>query len=79
MGKLLWKPTPDVMAHSNIARFMDFVNRKHGLSIQDYWQLHQWSIERVPDFWAALWEFAGIVASRSFDNPVDDLDKFPGT
>jgi len=78
MGKLLWKPTPDVMAHSNMARFMGFVNRKHGLSIQDYWQLHQWSIERVPDFWAALWAFAGIIASRSFDNPVDDLDKFPG-
>jgi acetoacetyl-CoA synthetase len=59
-------------------RFIDFVNRKYGLKIQNYWQLHSWSIEQLADFWAAMWEFTSIMASHNYDTVVDDLDKFPG-
>jgi len=36
------------------------------------------SIEAAPDFWARLWEFAGIKASRGYDQVVDDARKMPG-
>jgi acetoacetyl-CoA synthetase len=40
--------------------------------------LYKWSIDRIPDFWAAMWDFAKIKASRKYDAVVDDLIKFPG-
>ncbi len=43
-----------------------------------YNDLYQWSIDRIPDFWAAMWDFAEIKASRKYDLVVDDLKKFPG-
>ena len=78
MGKLLWTPSPERIEQSNVTRFTDFVNKRFGANVQDYWQLHRWSTEKIPDFWAALWEFTGIVSSHGYDTVVDDLSKFPG-
>lgn len=61
-----------------MVRFIDFVNKTYDLKIQDYWQLYQWSVDRIPDFWAAIWKFAGVIASIGYDTVVDDLGKFPG-
>ncbi len=78
MGELLWSPSQERVNQANITRFIDLVNRKHGLKIQNYWQLHNWSIEKIPDFWAAMWEFGGILFSQGYDRVVDDITKFPG-
>jgi len=40
--------------------------------------LYRWSVEHIPDFWAAMWKFGEIKASREYDTVVDDLSKFPG-
>jgi acetoacetyl-CoA synthetase len=79
MGKLLWKPSEERIKQANMTRFIDFVNKKHGLEINSYSQLYSWSVENIPDFWAAMWEFGGIIASRGYDKVVDDLSSFPGT
>jgi len=61
-----------------MTKFIDFVNRKYGLKIDSYAQLYNWSIENIQDFWAAMWEFGGIKASRRYGKVVDNLSKFPG-
>jgi len=78
MGKLLWTPSPDRVRQANITRFIDFVNNKFGLKIQDYWQLYSWSVDKISDFWSAMWESSGIIASQDYDKVIDDLSKFPG-
>jgi acetoacetyl-CoA synthetase len=78
MGKLLWQPSEERIKEANMTQFIDFVNKKCGLEIDSYAQLYNWSIENIPDFWAAMWEFGGIKASRGYDRVVDDLSKFPG-
>ena len=77
MGKMLWSPSAQRVKDANITRFTHFVNEKYGLRIQDYWQLYSWSVDQVMDFWAAVWEFMGIISSQSYDKVVDDLAKFP--
>jgi len=79
MGKLLWKPSEQRLRQANMTRFIDFANKKYGLKINSYSQLYNWSVEKIPDFWAAMWEFGGIIASRGYDKVVDDLSSFPGT
>ncbi|MFZ5592174.1 MAG: acetoacetate--CoA ligase, partial [Bacillota bacterium] len=78
MSQLLWQPTPEQIAASNMTAFMQYVNRKYQLFIQDYNQLYQWSIDRPADFWAAMWEFGGVIFSRPYSRVVTDLDKMPG-
>ncbi len=79
MRKPLWTPSNKRVREANITRFISFLNEKHGLSIDTYDQLHEWSVDEVSDFWAAVWEFVEMKASRDYDLVIDDLDKFPGT
>jgi acetoacetyl-CoA synthetase len=78
VGELLWSPSQERVRQANISRFIELVNRKYGLKIESYRELYDWSIEKITDFWAAMWEFANIIASRGYDEVVDDLDRFPG-
>jgi len=76
--KPLWVPSKDMIKNANMTRFMQFVNQRHGEDFKSYWDLYQWSINRIPDFWSAVWDFCEIRASRKFDQVVDDLKTFPG-
>ncbi|HUL22350.1 MAG TPA: acetyl-coenzyme A synthetase N-terminal domain-containing protein, partial [Thermodesulfobacteriota bacterium] len=62
-----------------MTRFIDFVNGKFSKKLRNYEDLYQWSVDSIPDFWAAVWDFAGVKASRKWDQVVEDLKKFPGT
>ena len=74
----LWTPSEDQKRDANITRFIQEINRRHGLDLDSYLGLYHWSIEYIPDFWAAMWDFAEIKASKRFDTVVDDTTKFPG-
>jgi len=74
----LWTPPENWIKNANIARFIEYVNRKHGKKFKTYQDLFQWSTESIPDFWARMWEFADIKASRGYDQVVDDWKRMPG-
>jgi acetoacetyl-CoA synthetase len=78
MSRLLWTPSEEKIAKANMTRFIQSVNQKHGTSVRDYPGLYQWSIENIPNFWEAMWEFADIKASRRHDSVVDDIGSMPG-
>ena len=78
MAKLLWKPSEDQISETNMYRFMNFINERYHQNFSDYASLYAWSINNIPDFWAAFWEFAGVIHSESYDQVVDDLNKMPG-
>ena len=76
--KMLWQPSAAFTEKSNMVRFMNEVNRRHGLSLSTYGELWQWSVDHIPEFWGLFWEFAGIIASKPYDRVVDDPGKMPG-
>ena len=76
--KTLWKPDDAFVQQSNMVRFMDEVNQRYGQSLSDYHALWQWSVDNIADFWGLFWEFAGIIASKPYDQVVDDPAKMPG-
>ena len=78
MKKPLWKPTEKHIKNANMTRFMAHINKKHGTQFETYKDLYQWSIDNIPDFWAAMWEYGEIKASQDYETVVDDLGKFPG-
>jgi acetoacetyl-CoA synthetase len=78
MKKALWKPSEERIKQANVTRFIEYVNKKQGKKMGSYFDLCQWSMDQIPDFWARLWEFADIKASRGYDRVVDHFNKFPG-
>nr|NIN53728.1 acetoacetate--CoA ligase [Nitrososphaeria archaeon]NIQ34291.1 acetoacetate--CoA ligase [Nitrososphaeria archaeon] len=78
MGKLLWEPPEEIIKRANMTRFIEYVNKEYSLKIDSYPQLYEWSIENIPDFWSAMWEFGGIICSNRYGKVVDNLNRFPG-
>ncbi|MFX1297585.1 MAG: acetoacetate--CoA ligase, partial [Promethearchaeota archaeon] len=76
--KKLWNPSEEWISSAEVTRFIDLVNKKFKQKIKGGRELYKWSVEKIPDFWEAMWEFGGIVASQTYSSVVDDLEKFPG-
>ncbi|KAH9018699.1 hypothetical protein EDB84DRAFT_1566309 [Lactarius hengduanensis] len=61
-SRLLSKPvTPE---DTNVEVLRRFINRKHGLNLKDYSELHEYSVTDYT-FWLDLWQFLGIISSAS--------------
>jgi len=71
MSKLLWKPDANQAKKTHMYRFMQQVNARYNKDFSNYFQLHQWSIENISDFWAMMWEFADIIASANYTQVID--------
>jgi len=78
MARLLWEPSEQRIKQTNMYRFMNAINEKHQKEFSTYSELHKWSIDHIPEFWEAMWDFADIIASQKADRVVDDLEKMPG-
>ncbi len=78
MLKPLWEPSEQRIKDSNMYRFMQSVNQTHGINCTDYNELYQWSVENIEAFWAEMWRFAGIKASKEYQRVIDDPTRMPG-
>src|SRR5512136_1302856 len=78
MGKLLWEPTEERKKNANITSFIEFVNKRHKQHFRSYKELYDWSVDKIPDFWASVWDFVGVKASRRYATVVDDVTRMPG-
>jgi len=78
MSKLLWEPTEERRRDANITKFIDFVNKRYKQNFHSYKELYDWSVDKIPDFWASVWDFVEVKASKGYEVVVDDEIKLPG-
>jgi acetoacetyl-CoA synthetase len=78
MNKLLWQPTEERIKNTNMHQFMQYIGERYGVSVSSYDDLYRWSISKIPDFWEAIWDHAGVIHSNPYDCVVDDPYKLPG-
>ena len=74
----LWRPSPAAVERSNMTRFARRAEAAAGREFPSYEALHQWSIAEPGAFWAEVWRFADIRASRPAEAAVRHLQRFPG-
>jgi len=79
VAKLLWEASDERKRNANITAFMQAVNEKHGTAFSTYPELYRWSVDNIPAFWELVWDYAGTIASRKYDEVVDDPYRMPGT
>ena len=73
MSEILWQPDAERVAASNLTAFRLWLGATRGITLPDFPFLWRWSIEDLPGFWTALWDFAGIVGERgetALENPT---------
>jgi acetoacetyl-CoA synthetase len=76
--ELIYTPPPGLETNFDI--FRRGINSEKGLALQDYHDLHGFSVESPNDFWMALWRFMEIKASVHPSQAVDEtlkIDQFP--
>lgn len=57
----LWTPAPEHIRRSAMAQFMEAMNTKHGLAMETYLDLSQWSISDLEVFWTDIWQYFDII------------------
>ena len=73
MTEPLWKPDEQAIARANMTRFVEAVRRDWSAPVNDYVELHEWSVARPEQFWAYVVDILNIC----FDRPpqrIVDLD-----
>ncbi len=75
---VVYRPPPGL--RTSLDDFRDRINREFGLSLNDYYDLHDFSIRRLNDFWMSLWNYLPVKASVQPSRAVDEsitIDQFP--
>jgi len=73
----LWEPSPEDRDRAELTRFMRWLGQRHGRRFADYDELWRWSVEELELFWAGIWEFFGVRASRPYRHVLDSR-RMPG-
>ena len=60
-------------------KFMKIINEKNNINIQNFTDLHTWSIENKADFWSAIWDFFNVIGSKGMEPYIDPINKMPGS
>ena len=74
----LWQPSRERIKASNLKRFAEGLEHELGKRFDDYESLHAWSCEAPEFFWAQIWRFTEIRASRQYDEVLSNGHQFPG-
>ena len=76
--KKLWEPSERAVEEAQLTHFARQVVRKRRLELNSYQDFYRWSVERPEEFWADVWDFCGVIASRRGSAVLVDGDKMPG-
>jgi acetoacetyl-CoA synthetase len=70
----LWSPSAEWCERAEMTRFMRWAGERAGRTFADYGQLWEWSVSEIEEFWAAVWEYCGVRASRPYEQVLDSRE-----
>lgn len=70
-GRLLWTPSEAFAQGSELASYMRWLRAERGLSFENYEALRQWSVDRLEDFWATMWDYFEIHSTTPYRQVLD--------
>ena len=77
-GTLLWEPSEGLKADANISRYMRWLEENKSLSFENYEDLWEWSVTELEEFWATIWEYFQVKASKPYSEVLGSR-QMPGT
>ena len=77
-GEVLWEPSEAFRKSTRLWAFMQWLRARRGLAFDDYHALWQWSVDDLPAFWSAIWQYFDIPADGDPSLVLAD-ERMPGT
>ena len=62
---------------ANIRHYMQWLEREKGLHFTTPDEVWAWSVDKIEDFWASLWDYFSIKASKPYETVLVER-KMPG-
>jgi acetoacetyl-CoA synthetase len=75
--EVLWKPTEEQIANSNITHFQNWLKQNKKISISNVQDLWKWSVEELETFWGFVWEYGEVQSSTPYHQVLSSR-KMPG-
>jgi acetoacetyl-CoA synthetase len=69
---VLRQPSAYDLSDSQMAQYMGWLHAAGHGPFADYAALHRWSIAHIDTFWATIWDYTGVQASRSYERVIGD-------
>jgi acetoacetyl-CoA synthetase len=76
-GTPLWEPSEELKENARISDYMEWLKAVKDLSFSNYNELWEWSVTDLEGFWATVWEYCGIKASKPYERVLGKR-KMPG-
>ncbi|MEM8861499.1 MAG: acetoacetate--CoA ligase, partial [Chloroflexota bacterium] len=76
-GDLLWQPTADVISDANITHYINWLNDQNIVSVKDFPELWQWSVDNIGSFWSSLFRYFDLQYSGELEPALGSYD-MPG-
>jgi len=69
-GTVLWEPSQAFVEQTNIWKYLAWLKEEKGLDFDGYGSLWEWSVASIEDFWASIWEYFDIKASKPYSRVI---------
>ena len=73
----LWRPSAERVAKTQVMAVIAEANKRYGLRLKGYRDLHAWSVKDSAAFWDLVWDFCGVIGEKGARRLIDG-DKMPG-
>jgi acetoacetyl-CoA synthetase len=80
----IWVPDPGEVTNANVSRFARWLTQEGRVRLTgDYLELWRWSVERLEEFWPAVWDYFGVRSATPYERVLSgavmpDVEWFPG-
>ena len=73
---LLWTPGSEFIRKSQLTRYLEWLDEKHGLRFRNYDDLWEWSVGDTKAFWQSIWDFFEVISYSEYEFVHSD-DEMP--
>ncbi len=76
---VIWSPSDERIKSSQMYEFMKNINEKYGVNLDNFSDLHSWSVKNKSDFWSLVWDFFDIKGYKGVEPYIDPMNQMPGS
>ncbi|XP_055940755.1 acetoacetyl-CoA synthetase-like isoform X2 [Argiope bruennichi] len=52
---------------TNTEKFRKLIEEKYQIRLENYWDLHKWSVDNTEKFWEEIWDYFKVIASQPYE------------
>ena len=78
-NELLWRPDLDKKKNTSLYEFIEHINSRYEMEIDNFETLHKWSVDYRGYFWEEVWNFFNIIGQKGDCPYLEPENSLPGT